>query len=205
MKAVRTQFDVGEFPGTVATPTCCCSCCCCATTSMVASVVGVATAVAADRDSQQQASPLKVVLGAVAPWLIILTFVIANRFIEPGDFFLLSLVLGAVMAWGTYWFLGALLHRRWPGMKGLVVVLALLVSMVAEVYLFLGFLVFFEKVFLLEEVPSVWHLYPVFVIVVGTAVSIPLLRWRPFKGRTVVEVMAGVPASGRNDEATDNE
>ena len=146
MKAVRTQFDVGEFPGTVATPTCCCSCCCCATTSMVASVVGVATAVAADRDSQQQASPLKVVLGAVAPWLIILTFVIANRFIEPGDFFLLSLVLGAVMAWGTYWLLGALLHRRWPGMKGLVVVLALLVSMVAEVYLFLGFLVFSEEV-----------------------------------------------------------
>ena len=83
MKAIRTQFDAGEFSGAVATPSCCSSCCC-VTTFATASVTGAAAAVAAGRHRKLStaAKVCGVALGIIAPWLFTLPFWLAILFPE---------------------------------------------------------------------------------------------------------------------------
>ncbi|MDO5068335.1 MAG: hypothetical protein Q4D96_13740 [Propionibacteriaceae bacterium] len=199
MRAVRTQFDAGEFSGTVATPTCCCSCCCCCcvTTAATASIVGAGAAVVAGR---HRGLPwwgicCGLLLGLIAPWLLIgpilLSFVIPGY----GGEIIPLLAFGILLTWAAYQALGAVLrpHARFRAGTGFMIV----------VYL-IGFI---ELLFVgagianAMDAKAVFLMYLGFAAVVAVVAGAWMLLLRSRKGQTFVEEIAGVPPRRQEEKS----
>ncbi|MDO5082472.1 MAG: hypothetical protein Q4D89_03590 [Arachnia propionica] len=197
MRAVRTQFDAGEFRGAVATPTCCscCCCCCCVTTAATASIVGAGAAVVAGRRRPMSAvrRAAAVFLGVIAPWLVILPICVAFTFRLPTSIGFLELLgLGLVLICVGYLILPLLLGRRHPMRAGLAALLSVLVLGFVEAFVMFHVLASFAT----GDLPHGW---PVFYGYVLLAVVLAIVLGRGLivnrssaNSRTFVEELAGV-------------
>ncbi|MDO5068334.1 MAG: hypothetical protein Q4D96_13735 [Propionibacteriaceae bacterium] len=212
MRAVRTQFDAGEFSGTVATPTCCscCCCCCCVTTAATASIVGAGAAVVAGR---RRTFPwwrkvAALLLGGVAPWLFLLPSLAAFIIPLSGSIGLIPLLgVGVLLLIVGYLILPLLLGRRHFLRVGAAAVLSVLVFGFLEAVVMFYLLIPFA----MGDVPHGW---PVFYGYLGVAVVLAVVLGRRMvvKRRcancpTLAEVVAGVspaprPKPPRSEDST---
>lgn len=186
MKAIRTQFDAGEFSGAVATPSCCssCCCCCCVTTFATASVAGAAAAAAASRHRKLSAAAkvCGVALGIIAPWLLVLLFWSTNFIPFNGDILELT-AYGVLVVLVAYLVFFILLKRQAPIRTGMLFTAGVMAT---------G---------LLELIVAVWSLaliktfaiYFVLAPLLSLVLSFRLLSARGSKGRTFPEFIAGLP------------
>lgn len=191
MRAARTQFDTGEFPGAVATPTCCCSCCC-ATTFLTASVVGAGAAVVAGRRRglPRSAILLGLLLGVIAPWLWLVPSLLPLTFPESDGGSEWRLLYSILLIWAAYQALAMMLRPRSPIVAGVVAILLL------------GAFVFVELTLMVQLTVrgGDFTLYLVGAALLSITASAVLLLVRGREGRTVVEMLAGVGPK-RGDEA----
>lgn len=196
MKAIRTQFDAGEFSGAVATPSCCssCCCCCCVTTFATASVTGAAAAVAAGRHRKLSAAAkvCGVALGIIAPWLFTLPFWLAILFpvLYNGNVLELatySVPCGLLVVFIAYLVFFILLKRQAPIEMGMRFTGWFIVA---------GFLEFLVAVWLISLMRNL-AIYLIYLVVVAPLLSLVLsfrlLSARGSKGRTFPEFIAGLP------------
>lgn len=186
MKAIRTQFDAGEFSGAVATPSCCssCCCCCCVTTFATASVAGAAAAAAASRHRKLSAAArvCGVALGIIAPWLLVLLFWSTNFIPFNGDILELT-AYGVLVVLVAYLVFFILLKRQAPIRTGMLFTAGVMAT---------G---------LLELIVAVWSLaliktfaiYFVLAPLLSLVLSFRLLSARGSKGCTFPEFIAGLP------------
>lgn len=192
MRAVRTQFDAGEFSGTVATPTCssCCCCCCCVTTFVTASVVGASATAKASRHHRMPrlAAFFAVLLGGFAPWFLIapLTLAVFGPWEMSGGILQL-LGLGVLLMWAAYQALAMWLRPRTAIRSGLIVTGAVLGIGLLEAILVYT---------VLFSIPGLSVLlltaYPVLAIIVAMLVSGRWERRDDRSGVSFVERLAGV-------------
>ena len=186
MKAIRTQFDAGEFSGAVATPSCCssCCCCCCVTTFATASVTGAAAAAAASRHRKLSsgARVCGVVLGMAAPWLVVLPFW-SMKFAPFNRGILELTAYGVLVVLVAYLVFFILLKRQVPVRTGMLFTAGVMAT---------G---------LLELIVATWSLaliktfaiYFVLAPVLSLVLSLKLLSARGNAGRTLPEFIAGLP------------
>lgn len=182
MKAIRTQFDAGEFSGAVATPSCCssCCCCCCVTTFATASVTGAAAAAAASRHRKLSsgARVCGVVLGMAAPWLVVLPFW-SMKFVPFNRGILELTAYGVLVVLVAYLVFFILLKRQAPIRTGMLFTAGVMAT---------G---------LLELAVAIWSLALIktFAIyfVLAPVLSLKLLSARGSAGRTLPEFIAGLP------------
>lgn len=204
MRAVRTQFDAGEFSGTVATPTCssCCCCCCCVTTIVTASVVGVGvTSTASQRRRMPRiAAFFAVLLGGIAPLLVLVPFglaVLVPWYVSGGIIQLLG--LGLLLLWAAYQALAMWLRPRTAIRSGLIVTGAVLG---------IGLLEAIPVYTVLFSIPGLSVLlltaYPVLAILVAMLVSGRWERRDDRSGVSFVERLAGVTEPSDDEPTADD-
>ena len=208
MRAVRTQFDTGEFQGTVATPTCCscCCCCCCVTTAATASIVGAGAAVVAGRrrSFSRWRKGIGLFLGIAVPWLLFLPILAAFVIPLSGSIGPIPLLAaGLLLLVVGYLVLPLVLGRRHPGRVGAATAFSVLLVMFLEGYIMFHLLAPFAS----GDRPHGW---PVFCGYLLLAVVVAILVGRRMIVKrnaanlpTFAEVLAGVvplPSKGETSQ-----
>ena len=186
MKAIRTQFDAGEFSGAVATPSCCssCCCCCCVTTFATASVAGAAAAAAASRHRKLSsgARVCGVVLGMAAPWLVVLPFW-SMKFVPFNRGILELTAYGVLVVLVAYLVFFILLKRQAPIRTGMLFTAGVMATGLLELAVAIWSLALIKT----------FAIYFVLAPVLSLVLSFRLLSARGSKGRTFPEFIAGLP------------
>lgn len=186
MKAIRTQFDAGEFSGAVATPSCCssCCCCCCVTTFATASVTGAAAAAAASRHRKLSsgARVCGVVLGIIAPWLVVLPFW-SMKFVPFNRGILELTAYGVLVVLVAYLVFFILLKRQAPIRTGMLFTAGVMATGLLELAVAIWSLALIKT----------FAIYFVLAPVLSLVLSLKLLSARGSAGRTLPEFIAGLP------------
>lgn len=200
MRAVRTQFDVGEFKGTVATPTCCscCCCCCCVTTFATASIVGAGAAVVVGHRARRtwRTTLCCLLLAAVAPGSLVLPF-LAALVIPVSSEVIPLLVAGVILTWALYQTLTIMLRHRFPGRAALGMMVVLYMFGLLEAVVMFHFF----SPYAIGDLPGgeqVFWIYVAGAIGVGTGVGSLLFAMRASRN-AVVAVAAGRALPRRDD------
>lgn len=177
MRALRTQFDVDEFAGVVATPTCssCCCCSCCVTTVVGAgAIAATATARAAAETGRPRAAVLRLsVFAALIPLLALLAAVLVLWAFSES----LGVQLTAAIA-VVFLFLAIGYHLLFRALRDRGAV-APAIGVSFLVLLALGLEVFISVPLLLSGYPAVYLVLPVAgLTVVAIALRKPAVRER---------------------------
>ena len=181
MKAIRTQFDAGEFSGAVATPSCCssCCCCCCVTTFATASVTAAASR---HRKLSSGARVCGVVLGMAAPWLVVLPFW-SMKFVPFNRGILELTAYGVLVVLVAYLVFFILLKRQAPIRTGMLFTAGVMATGLLELAVAIWSLALIKT----------FAIYFVLAPVLSLVLSLKLLSARGSAGRTLPEFIAGLP------------